>query len=52
MRFNNLEKVEQGKNMSDKFFRNDGNGHFTDVSKAAGINNHGLRTCGMCRRRE
>jgi hypothetical protein len=41
MRFNNLEKVEQGKNMSDKFYRNDGNGHFTDVSKQAGINNHG-----------
>lgn len=41
MRFNNLEKVEQGKNQSDKFFRNDGNGHFTDVSKEAGINNHG-----------
>ncbi|MGB3075734.1 MAG: VCBS repeat-containing protein, partial [Chitinophagales bacterium] len=41
MRFNNLEKVEQGKNQSDKFFRNDGNGKFTDVSKEAGINNHG-----------
>jgi hypothetical protein len=41
MRFNNLEKVEQGKNQSDKFFRNEGNGKFTDVSKEAGINNHG-----------
>ncbi|MEP7127228.1 MAG: VCBS repeat-containing protein [Chitinophagales bacterium] len=41
MRFNNLEKVEQGKNQSDRFFRNDGNGKFTDVSKEAGINNHG-----------
>src|SRR6185295_3191252 len=40
MRFNNLEKVEKGTNQSDKFFRND-NGHFTDISKQAGINNHG-----------
>ncbi|MBA3647345.1 MAG: VCBS repeat-containing protein [Chitinophagales bacterium] len=41
MRFNNLEKVEKGTNQSDKFYRNDGNGHFTDMSKQAGINNHG-----------
>jgi hypothetical protein len=40
MRFNNLEKVEKGINQSDKFFRNDG-GHFADISKQAGINNHG-----------
>jgi hypothetical protein len=40
MRFNNLEKVEKGTNQSDKFFRND-NGHFVDISKQAGINNHG-----------
>lgn len=41
MRFNNLEKVEQGTNQSDKLYRNDG-GHFTDVSKQAGINTHGF----------
>lgn len=41
MRFNNLEKIENHTNQSDKLFRNDGNGHFTDVSKAAGINTHG-----------
>jgi len=40
MRFNNLEKVEKGINQSDKFFRND-HGHFVDISKQAGINNHG-----------
>ncbi|MCY7409668.1 MAG: VCBS repeat-containing protein, partial [Chitinophagales bacterium] len=40
MRFNNLEKVEKGTNQSDKFYRND-NGHFTEVSKQVGINNHG-----------
>src|SRR5205085_187967 len=40
MRFNNLEKVEKGTNQSDKFYRND-NGHFTEISKQAGINNHG-----------
>jgi len=40
MRFNNLEKIEQGTNQSDKLYRND-NGHFVDVSKAAGINTHG-----------
>ncbi len=40
MRFNNLEKVEKGTNQSDKFYRND-KGHFTDISKQAGINNHG-----------
>lgn len=40
MRFNNIEKVEQGSNQTDKLYRNDG-GHFTDVSKQAGINTHG-----------
>ncbi len=40
MRFNNLEKVEQGTNQTDKLYRND-NGHFTDVSKQSGINTHG-----------
>ena len=33
-------KIEDGKNQSDFFFRND-NGKFVDVSKEAGINNHG-----------
>jgi len=33
-------KIENGENQSDYFFRNDGN-KFTDVSKEAGINNHG-----------
>ncbi|MCS6917629.1 MAG: FG-GAP-like repeat-containing protein [Chitinophagales bacterium] len=41
MRFNNLEKIEKGINQSDKFFRNE-NGKFVDVSKKAGINNHGF----------
>lgn len=41
MRFNNLEKVEKGINQSDKFFRNE-KGRFVDVSKNAGINNHGF----------
>ncbi len=41
MRFNNLEKIEKGVNQSDKFFRND-RGKFVDVSKQAGINNHGF----------
>lgn len=40
LRFNNLEKIEQGTNQSDKLYRND-NGKFTDVSKQAGINTHG-----------
>ncbi len=33
-------KIENGENQSDFFFRND-NGKFTDISKEAGINNHG-----------
>lgn len=33
-------KIENGDNQSDFFFRNDGN-KFTDISKEAGINNHG-----------
>jgi hypothetical protein len=40
MRFNNLEKIEQGNNQSDKLYRND-RGKFVDVSGEAGINTHG-----------
>ncbi len=39
LRFNNLEKIEQGINQSSSLYRND-NGKFVDVSKAAGINTH------------
>lgn len=35
------DKVEKGENRSDRLLRNEGNGHFTDVSEAAGIDNHG-----------
>ncbi|MBA2422028.1 MAG: VCBS repeat-containing protein [Chitinophagales bacterium] len=40
MRLNNLEKVENHTNQSDKLYRNDGT-KFTDVSAQAGINTHG-----------
>jgi enediyne biosynthesis protein E4 len=35
------DKIEKGINQSDKLFRNNGDGTFSDVSKEAGINNHG-----------
>lgn len=35
------DKIEKGANQSDKLYRNDGNGSFTDISIEAGINNHG-----------
>lgn len=34
-------KIEKGLNQSDKLYRNEGNGNFKDISKDAGINNHG-----------
>ncbi|MGB3076607.1 MAG: VCBS repeat-containing protein [Chitinophagales bacterium] len=40
MRFNNLEKIENHTNQSDRLFRND-NGHFVNVSKESGIDTHG-----------
>ncbi len=40
MRLNNLEKIENHSNQSDKLYRNDG-AQFTDVSAQAGINTHG-----------
>ncbi len=41
-KINNHEKVELGVNESDKFYVNNGDRTFTDVSKDAGINNHGF----------
>ncbi len=41
-KLNNHEKIEQGNNKSDQLYRNDGKGVFTNVSKEAGINNHGF----------
>ena len=41
-KLNNHEKIENGTNKSDKFYRNNGNLTFTDVSLEAGINNHGF----------
>ena len=35
------DKVEKGINFSDHFYRNNGDGTFTDISLEAGINNHG-----------
>ena len=40
-KLNNYEKIGEGSNRSDKLFRNNSNGTFTDVSLEAGINNHG-----------
>lgn len=39
LRFNNLEKIEQGINQTSMLFRND-KGSFVNVSKQAGINTH------------
>ncbi|MFN0274903.1 MAG: VCBS repeat-containing protein, partial [Chitinophagales bacterium] len=38
----NYQKVEEGSNMSNKFYRNDGNGKFSECHKEVGINNHGF----------
>jgi enediyne biosynthesis protein E4 len=35
------DKIEKGINQSDKLYRNNGDGTFSDISKEAGINNHG-----------
>ena len=41
-KFNNHEKIETGRNMSDQLYRNNGDMTFTNVSKESGINNHGF----------
>lgn len=41
-KLNNHEKIENGTNMSDHLYRNEGDMTFTDVSSEAGINNHGF----------
>ncbi len=38
----NFQKIEDGSNMSNRFYRNDGNGKFTECHKEVGINNHGF----------
>lgn len=38
----NFQKIEQGTNVSNRFYRNDGNGKFVECHKAVGINNHGF----------
>lgn len=37
-----FQKIELHENLSDKLYRNNGDGTFTDVHEAAGINNHGF----------
>ncbi len=48
-KLNNHEKIERGTNKSDHLYRNNGDMTFTNVSKEAGINNHGyglsVNTC-------
>lgn len=39
-RFNLYNKIAAGINTSDKFYVNDGEGRFTEMSKTLGINNH------------
>ena len=38
----NYQKIEEGTNTSNRFYRNDGNGKFTECHKEVGINNHGF----------
>lgn len=38
----NFQKIEDGSNMSNRFYRNEGNGKFTECHKEVGINNHGF----------
>ncbi|HMX03194.1 MAG TPA: VCBS repeat-containing protein [Chitinophagales bacterium] len=38
----NFQKIEEGTNMSNRFYRNEGNGKFTECHKEVGINNHGF----------
>lgn len=40
-KYNNHEKIERGINQSDHLYRNNGNLQFENVSRKAGINNHG-----------
>lgn len=38
----NYQKIEEGTNMSNRFYRNEGNGKFTECHAEVGINNHGF----------
>ena len=38
----NYQKIEEGTNQSNRFYRNEGNGKFTECHKEVGINNHGF----------
>ncbi|MBK7035605.1 MAG: VCBS repeat-containing protein [Bacteroidetes bacterium] len=38
----NYQKIEEGSNQSNRFYRNEGNGKFTECHKEVGINNHGF----------
>ncbi|HNV99709.1 MAG TPA: VCBS repeat-containing protein, partial [Chitinophagales bacterium] len=38
----NYQKIEEGTNMSNRFYRNEGNGKFVECHAQVGINNHGF----------
>ena len=38
----NFQKIEQGVNQSNRFYRNEGNGKFVECHQEVGINNHGF----------
>ncbi len=38
----NFQKIEQGANTSNRFYRNEGNGKFVECHKEVGIDNHGF----------
>lgn len=38
----NYQKIEDGTNMSNRFYRNEGGGKFVECHKEVGINNHGF----------
>lgn len=39
-------KIEQGKNASNRFYRNNGDGTYTEMHKEVGVNNHGYGLSG------
>ncbi len=41
-KLNNYEKIAEGSNHTDRLYRNNNDGTFSDVSQEAGINNHGF----------
>lgn len=38
----NYQKIEEGSNSSNRFYRNEGNGKYVEMHKEVGINNHGF----------